>query len=89
QTAARNMLGQREPFDMVPFFWTEQYDFSLAYVGHAEHFDKVEIDGTLAARDCKLSYSRDGKRLAVAVVHRDLEGLRCEVEFERAIAASA
>lgn len=75
--------------DMVPFFWTEQYDFSLAYVGHAERFDKVEIDGTLAARDCRLSYSRDGKRLAVAVVHRDLEGLRCEVEFERAIAAGA
>ena len=66
-----------------------QYDYTLAYVGHAEHFDKVEIDGTLAARDCKLTYSRDGKRLAVAVVHRDLEGLRCEVEFEPAIAASA
>ena len=89
QTAARNMLGQREPFDMVPFFWTEQYDFGLAYVGHAERFDKVEIDGTLAARDCRLSYYRNGRKLAVAVVHRDLEGLRCEVEFERAIAASA
>lgn len=89
QTAARNMLGQREPFEIVPFFWTEQYDFSLAYVGHAERFDKVEIDGTLAARDCKLTYSRDGKKQAVALVHRDLEGLRCEVEFERALAASA
>jgi NADPH-dependent 2,4-dienoyl-CoA reductase/sulfur reductase-like enzyme/nitrite reductase/ring-hydroxylating ferredoxin subunit len=89
QVAARNMLGRREPFDMVPFFWTEQYDFGLAYVGHAERFDRVDIDGSLAARDCKLSYSRDGKRLAVAVVRRDLEGLRCEVEFERELAASA
>ena len=89
QVAARNMLGQREAFDMVPFFWTEQYDFGLAYVGHAKRFDRVDIDGSLAARDCKLSYSRGGKRLAVAVVHRDLEGLRCEVEFERQIAESA
>ncbi len=89
QVAARNMLGQREPFDMVPFFWTEQYDFVLAYVGHAERFDRVAIDGSLAARDCKLSYSRDGKTLAVAVVQRDLEGLRSEVEFERVLAASA
>lgn len=89
QVAARNMLGRREPFDMVPFFWTEQYDFGLAYVGHAERFDRVDIEGSLAARDCKLSYSRGGRKLAVAVVRRDHEGLRCEVEFERALAASA
>ena len=83
------MLGRREPFEMVPFFWTEQYDFVLAYVGHAERFDHVAIDGSLAARDCRLSYSRRGRTLAVAVVQRDLEGLRSEVEFERALAASA
>ena len=89
QVAARNMLGRTEPFDMVPFFWTEQYDFGLAYVGHAERFDQVEIDGTLEARDCKITYRRNGKKLAVAVVHRDFEGLRSEVEFERALAAGA
>jgi NADPH-dependent 2,4-dienoyl-CoA reductase/sulfur reductase-like enzyme/nitrite reductase/ring-hydroxylating ferredoxin subunit len=89
QVAARNMLGRREAFDAVPFFWTEQYDFALAYVGHAEGFDRVDIDGTLAARDCKISYSRGGRQLAVAVVQRDLEGLRSEVEFERALAAGA
>ncbi len=89
QVAARNMLGRREPFDMVPFFWTEQYDFSLAYVGHAERFDEVRIDGTLDARDCRLTYWRGGRKLAVAVVHRDLEGLRSEIEFERALAATA
>ena len=87
QTAARNIIGQRERFDAVPFFWTEQYDFSLAYVGHAERFDKVEIDGQLDAEkhDCTITYTRDGKKLAVALVRRDLEGLLAEVEFERAI----
>jgi NADPH-dependent 2,4-dienoyl-CoA reductase/sulfur reductase-like enzyme/nitrite reductase/ring-hydroxylating ferredoxin subunit len=85
QTAARNMIGRRERFDAVPFFWTEQYDFALAYVGHAERWDQVEIDGALDKRDCAITYRRQGKKLAVAFVHRDLEGLRTEVEFESAI----
>jgi NADPH-dependent 2,4-dienoyl-CoA reductase/sulfur reductase-like enzyme len=87
QTAARNMLGRRERFDAVPFFWTEQYDFGLAYVGHAERWDKAEIDGQLDARDCTIAYRNGGRKLAVAVIRRDLEGLRAEVEFERTIAA--
>ncbi|MGH8315840.1 MAG: FAD-dependent oxidoreductase [Steroidobacterales bacterium] len=87
QTAARNMLGRRDRFDAVPFFWTEQYDFGLAYVGHAERWDKAEIDGQLDARDCTITYRNGGRKLAVAVIRRDLEGLRAEVEFERTIAA--
>ena len=87
QTAARNILGRRERFDAVPFFWTEQYDLGIAYVGHAERWDKAEIDGQLDARDCTITYRRAGEKLAVAVIHRDLEGLRAEVEFERTIAA--
>jgi apoptosis-inducing factor 3 len=86
QTAARNILRRRERFDYVPFFWTEQYDFGLAYVGHAEHWDKVEIAGSLERRDCTVTYRLRDQKLAVAVVHRDLEGLRAEVEFERVIA---
>jgi NADPH-dependent 2,4-dienoyl-CoA reductase/sulfur reductase-like enzyme len=89
QTAARNMLGYGERFAAVPFFWTEQYDFGLAYVGHAERFDAAEIDGNLEQRDCTISYRQAGKKLAVAVIHRDLDGLRAEVEFERSLAADA
>jgi NADPH-dependent 2,4-dienoyl-CoA reductase/sulfur reductase-like enzyme/nitrite reductase/ring-hydroxylating ferredoxin subunit len=85
QTAARNMLGQRERFDCVPFFWTEQYDFSLAYVGHAEGWDQTEIDGNLAENDCTVAYRRGGQKLAAAFVHRDLAGVRAELELERAM----
>jgi NADPH-dependent 2,4-dienoyl-CoA reductase/sulfur reductase-like enzyme/nitrite reductase/ring-hydroxylating ferredoxin subunit len=85
QTAARNMLGRREPFEAVPFFWTEQHDLSIAYVGHAEKWDEVAIDGSIEARDCKISYLREGRAKAVAVIHRDHEGLLAEVAFEREI----
>jgi apoptosis-inducing factor 3 len=86
QTAARNILGRQERFDAIPFFWTEQYDFGLAYVGHAEHFGEVDIDGNLEARDCTIGLRSGGKKLAAAVIHRDLEGLRAEVQFERSVA---
>ena len=84
QTAARNMSGRREPFHAVPFFWTEQYDFSLAYVGHAEQWDTADMDGQLDAdrHDCTITYRRGGKPMAMAFVRRDLAGLRAELEFE-------
>ncbi len=82
-TAARNMLGKRERFDAVPFFWTEQYDFSLVYVGHAERWDAATLEGDFDASDCAVRYTGGGRTLAVATVYRDLDSLRAELEMER------
>ncbi len=89
QTAARNMLGDRQPFHSVPFFWTDQYDVSLAYVGHAERWDRTEVEGELVSRNWSITYWSGGRKLAVAVMQRDLDGLRAEVEFERMIAQTS
>lgn len=81
--AARNMLGKREPFTAVPFFWSQHYDTVINYVGHAEQWDRVEIDGDPGAHDCSITYWHGDKRLAVATVGRDLDSLRAEVMFEQ------
>ena len=82
QTAARNILGYRERFDAVPFFWTQQYGVSIRYVGHAEKWDAVDIDGRLQSKDCTIRYKLGDRILAVATVSRDLESLRAEVTLE-------
>jgi len=84
QTAARNMLGARARFDAVPFFWSQHYDVAINYVGHAERWDAIAIDGSLAARDCAVTYSRGGRTLAVATVFRDRQSLEAEIALEAA-----
>jgi NADPH-dependent 2,4-dienoyl-CoA reductase/sulfur reductase-like enzyme/nitrite reductase/ring-hydroxylating ferredoxin subunit len=84
QTAARNMLGQREAFDAVPFFWSQHYDVPINYVGHAEQWDEIKVDGNIAARDCLLQYKSRGRVLAVASIYRDLASLEAELAMERA-----
>jgi NADPH-dependent 2,4-dienoyl-CoA reductase/sulfur reductase-like enzyme len=82
QVAARNMLGFRERFDAVPFFWSQHYDVTINYVGHAEQWDAVQIDGTVESHDCSVTYLRAGHRLAVATISRDRESLQAELAME-------
>jgi NADPH-dependent 2,4-dienoyl-CoA reductase/sulfur reductase-like enzyme len=89
QTAARNMLGARERFDTVPFFWTQQHDLALNYVGHAEKWDRIDIDGNLAAKDCTATYLQGDRKLAVLTIGRDRDSLAAEIELERMIAAGS
>ena len=84
QTAARNMLGQREAFDDVPFFWSQHYDVPINYVGHAEKWDDIKVDGDIGARDCLVRYISGGRVLAVASIYRDVASLEAEIAMEKA-----
>jgi apoptosis-inducing factor 3 len=72
QTAALNMLGEREKHSVVPFFWS-----------HAKKWDEIAIDGDIAAKDCLLRFERNGKVLAVVSIFRDVANLESEVAMER------
>ena len=84
QAAARSMLGDTEPFQAVPFFWSQHYDVPINYVGHAERWDSAEVDGSIEARDCAVRFTRGGRTVAVATIYRDVQNLEAELALEGA-----
>jgi NADPH-dependent 2,4-dienoyl-CoA reductase/sulfur reductase-like enzyme/nitrite reductase/ring-hydroxylating ferredoxin subunit len=84
QTAALNMLGARGAFTSVPFFWSQHYDMRINYVGHAEKWDDIVVEGDIAAKDCLLRFKRAGRDLAVASIFRDVDSLKAERDMENA-----
>ncbi len=81
--AARNMLGRQEPFKSVPFFWSQHYDVPIAYTGHADGWDSVEVTGSLQERSCLVAYRVGGRIRAVASIHRDRDSLLAEDALAR------
>ena len=83
QAAALNMLGRRERYADVPFFWSQHYDVPINYVGHAKVWDAIAVEGDVAAKDCLLRFKRGGRTLAAASIFRDLQSLEVEARMER------
>jgi hypothetical protein len=78
------MIGESEPFDAVPFFWSAHYDTSVLYVGHAQTWDSLQIDGSVEARDYRVAFRSVDRTPAVATIGRDLDRLLSELELETA-----
>jgi NADPH-dependent 2,4-dienoyl-CoA reductase/sulfur reductase-like enzyme/nitrite reductase/ring-hydroxylating ferredoxin subunit len=87
QAVARAIVGERTPFTDVPFFWSQHYDIPINYVGHAERWDAIEIDGSLEHHDASVRYRAGGRVLAVASIFRDRESLEAELAMEHEIGA--
>lgn len=82
QAVARTLAGDGGPFVDVPFFWSQQYDISLNYVGHAPRWDQVAIDGSLEGHDATIRYLSGGRLLALSSLFRDRESLEAELAME-------
>lgn len=65
-TAAATILGRDEPYDRLPYFFTDQYDLGMEYVGHAPRggYDEVVVRGDLAARELVAFWRRGGRVVA-------------------------
>lgn len=81
--AALNMLGRDDRFRYVPFFWSQHYDLSLNYVGHAERWDRIEVGGSIEGKNAVVAYRDNGRIAAVVTVFRDRDSLLASEAFER------
>jgi NADPH-dependent 2,4-dienoyl-CoA reductase/sulfur reductase-like enzyme/nitrite reductase/ring-hydroxylating ferredoxin subunit len=83
QAVARAMLGIGHVFRDVPFFWSQHYDVTISYVGHASTWNRFEIRGDLARQDACAIYRQDDRVIAVATMGRDRVSLAVEAALER------
>lgn len=66
RVAALNMLDKKVKFRNIPFFWTNQAGLKIQYVGHAENWDEVKVDGDINEKEFLAYYLSDGEVRAVA-----------------------
>jgi NADPH-dependent 2,4-dienoyl-CoA reductase/sulfur reductase-like enzyme/nitrite reductase/ring-hydroxylating ferredoxin subunit len=82
QVAAENMMGKKRKYKEVPFFWSQQFDVILNYVGYSASPESAKIYGNLSERDCVVAYSENGTITAALTIGRDLQSLQLERAFE-------
>jgi hypothetical protein len=83
RAARRKSCRRSERFAATPFFWSQRYDVPINYVGHAEKWDELGIEGDIKGKDSLVRFKRKGRTLAVASTFRDVDSLKAEVEMER------
>jgi 3-phenylpropionate/trans-cinnamate dioxygenase ferredoxin reductase subunit len=62
--AARNMLGQADPFERLPYFFSDQYDVGMEYSGFARDWDRVVFRGDPASREFIAFWISDARVVA-------------------------
>jgi 3-phenylpropionate/trans-cinnamate dioxygenase ferredoxin reductase component len=69
KAAAASILGAPQPYDPVPWFWSDQFDLKLQMAGLSDGYDDVAIVGDVAARHFSVEYRRAGQLIAVDAVN--------------------
>lgn len=76
--AARSMLGAGAAFDRLPYFYSDQYDVSMEYRGHAPTWDQVVVRGSFEARSFVMFWLMGGRVMAAMNVNVDGLGKQLE-----------
>ncbi len=61
KAAARSMLGEQEPYDRIPYLYSDQYDVGMEYTGYARTWDRVVVRGDASSREFIAFWIKDGR----------------------------
>jgi 3-phenylpropionate/trans-cinnamate dioxygenase ferredoxin reductase subunit len=88
--AARNMLGENELYDEIPWFWSDQYEHNLQYAGFHTECDDLVVRGSMDERNFVAFYRKDGRVLAAVAMNqgRDLRRSIPLIKTQEEIAAA-
>jgi 3-phenylpropionate/trans-cinnamate dioxygenase ferredoxin reductase component len=67
--AGRNAVSEPEAYDRLPYFYSDQYDLGMEYVGLASRDDSLTVRGDLDAYRFIAFYHRDGRVTAAMAVN--------------------
>jgi 3-phenylpropionate/trans-cinnamate dioxygenase ferredoxin reductase component len=73
--AVAGMMGDPGSYDELPYFYTDQYDLGMEYVGHAPHYDSVVFRGDTAKREFTVFWLDSEKRVLAGMNVNVWEGL--------------
>jgi 3-phenylpropionate/trans-cinnamate dioxygenase ferredoxin reductase subunit len=68
--AARSMLDKGEPYEEIPWFWSDQYEHNLQYAGFHTEWDELVVRGSMEERNFVAFYRKDERVLAAVAVNR-------------------
>jgi 3-phenylpropionate/trans-cinnamate dioxygenase ferredoxin reductase subunit len=69
KAAAASILGKPQPYDPVPWFWSDQYDLKLQMAGISDGFESADTVGDPATRRFSVEYRRQGRLIAVDAIN--------------------
>ncbi len=89
--AAKSMLAVPEPYSPTLYFWSDQYDLNIQYLGHATEWDKIAVRGDPAEEKFTAFYLKDGSIHGALVVNnfRDIRPTRTLIGQKTPVDASS
>ena len=89
--AAKSMLGAAEPYSPTLYFWSDQYDLNIQYLGHATEWDEIAIRGNPGEEKFTAFYLKDGSVHGALVVNnfRDIRPTRTLIDQKTSITAAS